>query len=429
METGRAAYASRHLRRNGGEFPVRIDLTAISDGRGVMLAANLQDDTERETAEERVREAQKMEALGRLAGGVAHDFNNMLMIIMGFADFLVAAMDEEDVRRRDAEEIRKASERAAALTQQLMVFGRQVPATPSNVHLNEVIHSLGDMLRSVLGEPIVLRMDLDPVPSGVRVDRGHLEQALLNLVLNAKDAMPGGGTLTVRTRRLSVDREPPAGSEELHAGDYAVIEISDSGHGMDETTQARIFEPFFTTRTGRRNSGLGLAVVYGMVAQNSGRIWVSSAPGAGSTFTLCFPRAELPETAAAAPGEATPTGHEVALVVEDEAAVRQLVKRALIEAGYRVLSARDADEARRILARPGAIHVLVADLVLPGTTSGAALAEEATMARPDLAVLFMSGHATEPGDEDDPARLTKPFAPGDLVRKVREAIDRREIGM
>jgi PAS domain S-box-containing protein len=426
IETGRAAYASRHLRRNGGEFPVRVDLTAISDGRGVMLAANLQDDTERETAEERVREAQKMEALGRLAGGVAHDFNNMLMIIMGFADFLVAAMDEEDVRRRDAEEIRKASERAAALTQQLMVFGRQVPVTASNVHLNDVILSLGDMLRSVLGETVVLRMELDPVPSGIRVDRGHLEQALLNLVLNAKDAMPNGGALTLRTRGLRVDRDPPAGSEELRSGDYVVIEISDTGHGMDESTQARIFEPFFTTRAGRRNSGLGLAVVYGMVTQNHGRIWVTSAPDAGSTFTLCFPRAELPETEAVAAADAAPSGHEVALVVEDEAAVRQLVKRALTEAGYRVLSARDADEARRVLARPGAIHVLVADLVLPGTTSGAALAQEAVAARPDLAVLFMSGHATEAEDMGDEAvRLTKPFAPGDLVRKVREAIDRR----
>jgi PAS domain S-box-containing protein len=426
LEGGRVAYASRHLRRDGSEFPVRVDLTAVADGRGVMLAANLQDDTERKDAEERVREAQKMDALGRLAGGVAHDFNNMLMIIMGFADFLVAAMDETDVRRKDAVEIRKASERAAALTQQLMVFGRRMPVRPTLVNLNDVVASLGDMLRSVLGETIVLQTELDPDPGGVRVDRGQLDQALLNLALNAKDAMPGGGQLTVRTGKLTVSGRPPAGSgSDVGPGEYEIVEVSDTGHGMDEATRARIFEPFFTTRTGSRNSGLGLSVVYGMVTQNQGHVWVTSAPGTGSRFTLCFVRMPLPAVKPAEPQVGTPTGHEVVLVVEDERAVRQLVRRALTEVGYRVMVAGDAVEALEILDQVDQVHVLVSDLVLPGM-SGTELAARASQHHPDLAVVLMSGHAGAHRPVAGAELLTKPFAPSELVRRVREAIDGRD---
>ncbi|HET8634847.1 MAG TPA: PAS domain S-box protein, partial [Gemmatimonadales bacterium] len=427
LRTGRVAYASRHCRRDGSEFPVRVDLSTIADGRGVLLAANLQDDSERQGAEERLREAQKMEALGRLAGGVAHDFNNMLMIIMGFADFLVAAMDEADPRRRDAVEIRKASERAASLTQQLMVFGRRMPMRPTAVNLNEVVTSLGDMLRSVLGESVQLTMDLDPSPGGIRVDRGHLEQGLLNLALNAKDAMPAGGELAITTRALTVrDGTPGDVGVELAPGEYELVEVADSGHGMDESTRARIFEPFFTTRAGSRNSGLGLSVVYGMVTQNNGHVWVTSSPGSGSRFTLCFPRiAAVPSTVARAPREETPAGHESVLVVEDERAVRQLVHRALSQAGYQVTMASDAAEALELLARQKPVRVLVSDLVLPGM-SGTELAAEARHHQPGIAVVLMSGHAGP--RPDDGVVLTKPFAPAELVRRVREAIDGRTDG-
>ncbi len=421
--TGRVAYASRHLRRDGSEFPVRVDLSVIDDDRGVLLAANLQDDSERQGAEERLREAQKMEALGRLAGGVAHDFNNMLMIIMGFADFLVAAMEESDPRRRDAVEIRKASERAASLTQQLMVFGRRMPMRPTAVNLNEVVTGLADMLRSVLGESVQLTTQLDPTPGGIRVDRGHLEQALLNLALNAKDAMPAGGDLLIRTRALTVTDPISSGAgSEVPPGEYELVEVADTGHGMDEATRARIFEPFFTTRAGSRNSGLGLSVIYGMVTQNSGHIWVTSAPGSGSRFTLSFPRIDAPVAAASAPHLATPAGHESVLVVEDERAVRQLVQRALAQSGYRVTTAGDATEAIEILTRPEPMHVLVSDLVLPGM-SGTELAAEARRHQPDIAVVLMSGHAGPKPDEG--VVLTKPFAPAELIRRVREAIDEK----
>jgi PAS domain S-box-containing protein len=422
LQTGRVAYASRHVRRDGSEFPVRVDLSTIADGRGVMLAANLQDDSERLGAEERLREAQKMEALGRLAGGVAHDFNNMLMIIMGFADFLVAAMDESDARRRDAVEIRKASERAASLTQQLMVFGRRMPMRPTAVNLNEVVTGLADMLRSVLGESIQLTTQLDPTPGGIQVDRGHLEQALLNLALNAKDAMQGGGELTITTRPLTVtDSISPGAGSEVGPGEYELVEVADTGHGMDEATRARIFEPFFTTRAGSRNSGLGLSVVYGMVTQNNGHVWVTSAPGSGSRFTLCFPRIAVPVAATSAQHEATPVGHESVLVVEDERAVRQLVHRALTQAGYRVTMAGDATEALEILAGPEPVHVLVSDLVLPGM-SGTELAAEADQHQPGIAVVLMSGHAGPRPEKG--VVLVKPFAPAELIRRVREAIDR-----
>jgi PAS domain S-box-containing protein len=424
LKAGRVAYASRHCRRDGSEFPVRVDLSTIADGRGVLLAANLQDDSERQGAEERLREAQKMEALGRLAGGVAHDFNNMLMIIMGFADFLVAAMEESDPRRRDAVEIRKASERAASLTQQLMVFGRRMPMRPTPVNLNEVVTSLGDMLRSVLGESVQLTMHLDPRPGGIRVDRGHLEQALLNLALNAKDAMLAGGELTIATRPLTVtDGMPVDGGVELDPGEYELVEVADSGHGMDEATRARIFEPFFTTRVGSRNSGLGLSVVYGMVTQNNGHVWVTSTPGAGSRFSLCFPRiGAVPSTAASAPRQEIPAGHESVLVVEDERAVRLLVHRALTQAGYQVTMASDAAQALEVLAGHKPVRVLVSDLVLPGM-SGTMLAAEARHHQPDIAVVLMSGHAGP--KPDDGVMLTKPFAPAELVRRVREAIDEK----
>jgi CheY-like chemotaxis protein len=285
-----------------------------------------------------------------------------------------------------------------------------------------VVTSLGDMLRSVLGESVQLNTQLDPAPGGIRADRGHLEQALLNLALNAKDAMPSGGELTIATRPLTVtDGTPPDIGVELGHGEYELVEVADSGHGMDESTRARIFEPFFTTRVGSRNSGLGLSVVYGMVTQNNGHVWVTSSPGAGSRFTLAFPRiAVAPSATTSAPHEVAPAGHESVLVVEDERAVRQLVHRALTQAGYQVTMAGDADEALDVLASRKSVRVLVSDLVLPGM-SGAELAAEAARHQPGIAVVLMSGHAGP--RPDDGVVLVKPFAPAELVRRVREAID------
>ena len=413
LETGRAVFQSRHVARDGREFPVQVDLAVVAgDTEGsVLYAANVQDITDREQSEERVRQAQKMEALGRLAGGVAHDFNNLLMVIMGFADFLSGSLEEDDPRRSDAVEIRKASERAAALTQQLMVFGRRGPVAVTAVSLNAAVDELAAMLRAVLGEKIALVLELAPDAGGVSVDRGQLDQALLNLALNAKDAMPEGGRLTLRTRR-------PA------TGGLALVEVEDTGHGMDDETQARIFEPFFSTRRSSHNTGLGLSVVYGIVTQHRGQVRVRSAPGRGSVFTLAFPRTRLTPPPAVIPEVPAGKVSGSVLVVEDDPDVRQLVSRALGEAGFDVVSAADADEAITMLRREGPVGVLVTDLVLPGMT-GAELAARARHEQADLAVVFMSGYGDEDKERPDSRPvLAKPFAPGELVRRVRDAMGR-----
>ncbi len=430
-ERGRVQFETRHVTADGVVFPVLMDLTAVrgDDGTLVCLAANVQDLTERERAEAQVRQAQKMEALGRLAGGVAHDFNNVLMIIIGFADFLSSALEPADPRRVDAEEIRKAAERAAALTRQLLAFGRPRLSQRQAVDLNAVVRDMELMLRSMLGEHIRLETALQPGRVGMDSDRGEVEQILMNLALNARDAMAEGGRLTIATRTVAF-----AGDEgyrvtgiALPPGEYVLLSVRDTGHGMDATTRARIFEPFFSTRRSAQNSGLGLAVVYGIVTQNGGHVWVESELGQGTTFTLCFPSAGAEGTDVIS-GEmpAVRGGTETLLVVEDEDTVRALTLRVLADAGYAVVAARHGAEALE-LVRQMPIDLVVSDVVMPGM-GGAELAERLAAERPGLPLVFMSGYTGEEVARRGLASaeerfLQKPFAAESLLHKVRELLD------
>ncbi len=430
-ERGRVMFETKHVTRDGVEFPVLMDLTAVrgDDGALLCLAANVQDLTERERAETQVRQAQKMEALGRLAGGVAHDFNNVLMIIIGFADFLCASMESADPRRIDAEEIRKAAERAAALTRQLLAFGRPRLSIRQAVDLNGIVRDMELMLRSMLGEHIRLETALQGGRVGLDSDRGEVEQILMNLALNARDAMPDGGRLTITTRTVEFEGDEGyrASGIDLPEGEYVVLSVRDTGHGMDAATRARIFEPFFSTRRSAQNSGLGLAVVYGIVTQNAGHVWVDSEPGRGTTFTLWFPLARY--DSGEEPAGELPTvrgGSETLLIVEDEDTVRALTLRVLADAGYAVVAARHGEEALELI-RQMPIDLVISDVVMPGM-GGAELAERLAAERPGLPLVFMSGYTG-----DDVARrglgaaeerfLQKPFAAESLLHKVRELLD------
>ncbi|HEU4800224.1 MAG TPA: PAS domain-containing protein [Gemmatimonadales bacterium] len=438
IDQGRVVYEARRLRRDGSTFPARVEVTAVRSEMGdvLHLAANVQDLSEWHRAETQVREAQKMEALGRLAVGVSHDFNNMLMIIVGFADFLASAMSEDDVRRGDAVEIRKAAERAAALTQQLMAFGRPKPPTPELLDLNEVVAGMRRMLQPMMGEAITVELDLAEGLGGILADRGQLEQVILNLALNARDSMPGGGELRLRTRAGAgrttalLDESEPV----LDGGRAVVLEVRDTGHGMDETTQARIFEPFFSTRSGRGHSGLGLglAVAYRIMRQAGGRIWVTSAPGEGSTFSLRFPETELPAVPAAPARLVAPRGREQILVVEDESPVRELVHRTLADAGYAVTTAASGELALEQLAGGVAGDLVLADVVLPGISGGEFATRLAEVA-PGLPVIFMSGYGTQELEARgftprEGAYLQKPFSAERLLQQVRAVLDAADPG-
>jgi CheY-like chemotaxis protein len=369
-----------------------------------------------------------MEALGRLAGGVAHDFNNIIMAIMGFADYLVDALDESDERRVDAEEIRKAAERAAALTGQLLAFGRPQAVRSKVTDLNRVVRDMELMLRSVLGERVRLVTRLRPELGGVAADRGQLEQVVMNLALNARDAMPGGGRLEISTEETELDRDEAYRTTglEIPTGPYVVLTVRDSGHGMTPEVRARIFEPFYTTRNSSQNSGLGLSVVYGIVTQSGGFLWVESSDGEGTTFTICFPRAAEHLDASAAPRViAAPGGTETILVVEDEETVRTLAARVLSDAGYGVIRAADGAEAFGVIHDGERVDLVLSDIVMP-RMSGVELAARVAAIRPDLPVVFMSGYTGSelmPGVEAAAAYLQKPFAAESLLQRIRQVLD------
>ena len=435
---GRHAVETTHRRRDGSEFPALLDITAVFDGTGRLqyYAFNLQDLTPQKRTEEQARQAQKMDAVGRLAGGIAHDFNNMLMIIIGFADFLLGALPEQDPRHADADEVRKAAERAAALTRQLLTFGRQQVVEPTPIDLNRTIRGIEGMVRPLVGERIELRVELAPHLGIIRGDQGQLEQVLMNLALNARDAMPEGGRLTVRTQNAHYAEGEAirAVGFDVPPGGYVLLTVSDSGVGMDEETRSRIFEPFFTTKSTAQNSGLGLATVYGIVTQSGGHLWVESAPGEGATFRLLFP--EIKGARPASPSEARGApvgGTETVLVVEDEESVRSLAARVLADAGYTVRQARHGVEALDVLARGGErISLVITDVVMP-EMGGRELGDEIARRHPGLPVLYISGYTDNDGfrarlDETGKRLLQKPFAPESLVREVRLLLDRAASG-
>jgi PAS domain S-box-containing protein len=431
---GHQIWETERVRRNGVVFPALIDATAVkdADGKVIYYAVNVQDLTERRRAEEQVRQAQKMEAVGRLAGGVAHDFNNMMMIIMGFSDFLLTTLDQSDPRWADADEIRKAADRAMQLTRQLLGFGRQQLVARHVLSLNEVVSGMERMLRPLLGEDIRLVTSLSVGLGGVEADYGQLEQVVMNLALNARDAMRGGGRLTIET----IDVDLPEGYAyrqigiDIPAGAYVMLIVSDTGHGMTQEVKARLFEPFFTTKPTTQNTGLGLATVYGIVAQSGGYIWVDSEPEKGTVFTICFPRFEVEESTASPHLDvAEPIrGSETILLVEDEHAVRSVASRVLLNQGYLVLAASNAEEALTLAEREhGAIDLVLTDVVMPDI-GGPELVKRLLSRWPGMKVVFMSGYAE--GDKleigpDDTGRsfLQKPFSAESLAVSVREVLD------
>jgi signal transduction histidine kinase len=395
------------------------------------IARQLGQFLQRKEAEAQFHQAQRMEAVGRLAGGIAHDFNNLLTVIRGYSALMLRHLSPESPLERYVEEIQKASERAAQLTQQLLAFSRRQMLAPRVVNLNEIIRGLSTMLRPLLGETITLVTVLDPALGAVKVDPSQIEQVLLNLAVNARDAMPEGGTLTIETTNVQVDEAMASQHGTLQPGSYVLLAVSDTGHGMDAHVKAHLFEPFFTTKGPGKGTGLGLATVYGIVTQSGGTIWVYSEPGQGTTFKIYFPRVvdllAEPLHAESKPPELT-QGTETILVVEDEGAVLELARESLTQAGYRVLLAQGAPEALAQSAQyPGPIHLLLTDVVLP-TMNGQALAEQLLRARPGLKVLYMSGYSdnaiVHQGllDEGVPF-ISKPFTPEALTQKVRQVLN------
>ena len=381
-------------------------------------------------SEEALRQSQKIEAVGRLAGGIAHDFNNLLTVINGYSQLLLSRLGSDDPDRVEIEEINTAGARAAALTRQLLAFSRKQVLQPKVLELNAVVTNMERMLHPMIGEDIELHTVLHPQLGRVLADPGQIEQVIMNLAINARDAMPHGGRLTIETANVELNETYARRLLTITPGPHVLMAVSDTGCGMDKGTQAHIFEPFFTTKEQGKGTGLGLSTVYGIVKQSGGSIWVYSEPGRGTTFKIYLPRVEEPaesvepDTARARP----PNGTETILLVEDEAGVRSLARAALQVYGYTVLEAANGDEAIRICdRRQGAIHLLVTDMVMPGM-DGRALSEQLIARLPQMKVLYLSGYAggaiVNNGVLDSSmAFLQKPFSPEALARKVREVLD------
>jgi nitrogen-specific signal transduction histidine kinase/CheY-like chemotaxis protein len=390
------------------------------------------DVTERRQLEEQLRQAQKMEAVGQLAGGVAHDFNNQLTIISGYSDLLLEGLAPGDPHWEPLCEIKSAGERSAGLTRQLLAFSRRQLLAPRILDLNAVAADAEKMLRRLIGEDVALVTALDPALGTVRADPGQVEQILLNLAVNARDAMPTGGQLTIKTCNVELDDGYVQSHPDARPGPHVLMAVTDTGCGMPPEVKARIFEPFFTTKGQGKGTGLGLATVYGIVRQSGGHIGVYSEVGVGTTFKVYLPREGLPAGAAKSrSGQlAPPQGTETVLLVEDESGVRALTRQVLSKCGYRVLEAAGAGEAVKAAAgASGPIHLLVSDVVMPGP-SGRVVANRVAELHPGVRVLFMSGYT-----DDEVVRhgvlqegvnfLQKPFSPIALARKVREVLDAR----
>ncbi len=381
-------------------------------------------------AHEELRQAQKMEAIGKLAGGVAHDFNNQLTVILSYADLALGRLGLQDTGRQELAEIAAAARRAATLTHQLLAFSRKQVLEIRPVDLNQIVTGLAPMLQRVLGEDISLQLTLAPDLGMTRADPGQLDQVFINLVVNARDAMPTGGSLAIETANVTFDDARVARHADVTPGPYVLLAVTDTGCGMDAATRQRVFEPFFTTKERGKGTGLGLSSVYGIVKQSGGHIWVYSEPGRGTTFKIFLPRTQDTATAldvAPPPLAPLPEGRETILLVEDETPVRTLTTQILREAGYTVMAANGAEQALRIAQdHAGPIHLLLTDIILPGTR-GTELARAIVAQRPDLRVLFMSGYADDAvlqhGVLDSGSRfIGKPYTVHGLIRKVRETL-------
>ena len=423
----------RHVKKGGAIITVEVFWRAVQlAGRRYRLSV-IRDITDQRELEERFRQSQKMEAVGRLAGGVAHDFNNLLTVILGYDDVLLHGLEPGPLREA-AQEVRQAGERAAALTRQLLAFSRKQTLVPEVLDLGDVVSGLSTMVERLIGEDIKVSVVVSPNVGRVKADRGQLEQVVMNLAVNARDAMPKGGSLIFELQNVELDDAYAATHAEVEPGPYVLLAISDTGTGMDAETQKRIFEPFFTTKEAGKGTGLGLSTVYGIVHQSGGSIDVYSELGRGTTFKVYLPRFAGDAAVPRADSGLHPTlatESETVLVVEDEAAIRQLTKLILQKAGYTVLLAESPVAAERIAgSHPGPIHLLLTDVVMPGMR-GPELAERLIRLRPDLRVLFMSGYTDDAIVHHgflDAGRefLQKPFTPNVLLRKVREVLGRSE---
>jgi PAS domain S-box-containing protein len=420
-------------RKDGSVTVVRLSGRAVNNGgKGRTFELFAEDVTERRTLEQQLQQSQKMEAVGRLAGGIAHDFNNLLMVISGYSEFLLDRLGPEPALRAPAQEIASAAGRASSLTRQLLAFSRKQMLAPKILDLNGVVTENLKMLTRMIGEDIDLVMVPADKLGAVRADAGQIEQVIMNLAVNARDAMPSGGKLTIETSNVSLDEEYARFHAPVKPGNYVMLAISDTGAGMDSETQSHIFEPFFTTK-GPKGTGLGLSTVYGIVKQSGGYIWVYSDPGKGTTFKIYLPRVaeavESPEKVAtvAESGPVEP-GKETILVVEDEANLRYLARQFLEKQGYRVLEAADGAVAMQIaVAHEGVIHLLLTDVIMPGM-NGRELAQRISEIRPQTKILYMSGYTENVighnGMLDAGIRLLqKPFTLRDLQGRVREALD------
>jgi len=406
----------------------------IRDGQGkvIGLFGISRDITDQTKLEDQLRQSQKMETVGRLAGGIAHDFNNLLTVINGYSELLLNKVKDKSQLGKEVEEIKRAGERAAALTRQLLAFSRRQVLQPKVLDLNDVVSGMEQMLRRLIGEDVEFRTVLGTDLWSVKADPGQIEQVVMNLVVNARDAMPGGGKLTIDTSNVFLGKEYSYVHPPVQPGPYVMLAISDTGVGMDEKTASQVFEPFFTTKERGKGTGLGLSTVYGIVKQSGGFIWVYSEPGKGSTFKIYLPRTEdrrdVPDK------EGSPVedlrGEKTVLVVEDEESIRRLAIEILGQYGYAVLSAGDGEEALRFAAvHEGEISLLLADVVMP-RMGGRELFERLRQLRPDIKVLYVSGYTDDAIVHQgmlDPgiAFLQKPYAPISLARKVKDVLNEK----
>jgi two-component system cell cycle sensor histidine kinase/response regulator CckA len=423
----------RLIRPDGTQRFVRAESNIVCDEKTrkpLRMVGTVQDVTESKHMEEMFRQTQKMEAVGQLAGGVAHDFNNLLMVIMGYADVLADRMGKADPLRKSAEEIKKAGQRAASLTRQLLAFSRQQVLEPHVLNLNFVVPDVEKMLGRLIGEHIALATVLAPKLGHIKADQGQIEQVIINLAVNARDAMPDGGKLTIETANVEVDEAYARQHGHISPGSFIMLTMTDTGIGMDSETQSHIFEPFFTTKERGKGTGLGLATVYGVVKQSGGFIWVYSESGYGTTFKILLPRIYERERTSGKSSNSDRSwlGSETILLVEDDASLRELILNSLNEQGYTVLEAANGRHALDIARqRHDKIDLLLTDVVMPGM-SGPLVADELASVHPEVRVLYMSGYTEFAPGHDQISRqgrllLQKPFTQQDLARKVREALE------
>jgi PAS domain S-box-containing protein len=419
-------YETVHMRKGGQRIDVSLTMSPVKDGNDEIVgaAAITRDISDRKLLEKQLRQAQRMEALGQLSGGIAHDFNNLLSVISGYCELLEPELPPDGVLHRNCEQIKKAGAKAAGLTRQLLAFTRQQVLEPRILDLNAVVLDLEKMLNRVIGEDVELRTSLDRSLASVKADRGQIEQVIMNLVVNARDAMPNGGRLTAN---IIVDESFARLHHPQAPGAYVRLSVADTGIGMDAETQARIFEPFFTTKEVGKGTGLGLSTVYGVIRQSGGHIWVDSQLGRGTTFEVYLPmvqesaRHEKPSVGA----DGAAGGTETILLVEDEDALRELTRDLLAGSGYRVLEAGTPEKAIEAARNyRGPIHLLLTDVIMP-RMSGPRLAERLAAIRPEMKVVYMSGYMgfrQSQLPEPDAILLAKPFKREALLRKLREAL-------